>query len=274
MASRPFLCFLLPLAPPAVVNGHSSAAVADGSAVVGSTGLPPARPAAPISIRSIPGWLLALGVAGRSAWLMLGLVRLARLRRNSMPASVPIEMQVLVDRIAPAAELRRGLEFQQPVTFGLRRPIVLLPRRFAELSSAAQQAVLCHELLHATRRDWAWTLAEECVRTLFWFHPGVRYVLRQTRLAREEIVDRLSAGIIGCRDTYIDALLAFADAPASAPASPLGRGRIRIISPPTPKGRLQRRASRPRVDGSSRLPTARCTAPSRSCSNHSRLAEP
>jgi hypothetical protein len=42
-------------------------------------------------------------------------------------------------------------------------------------------------------------------------------VLRQTRLAREEIVDRLSAGIIGCRDTYIGALLAFAAGPRQDP---------------------------------------------------------
>ena len=112
--------------------------------------------------------------------------------------------------LAPHAELRLAASLSGPVTFGLRRPIVLLPSRFAELPPDIQQAIVCHELLHVRRRDWIVTIAEQAVCAVFWFHPAVWWLIGQAQLAREQTVDREVVSLTGSRDQYLNALLAMA----------------------------------------------------------------
>ena len=59
-----------------------------------------------------------------------------------------------------------------------------------ELDPAMQEAILCHELLHVRARDWLFTVAEELVRAIFWFHPAIWWLLGEISLAREQVVDR------------------------------------------------------------------------------------
>ena len=66
--------------------------------------------------------------------------------------------------MAPRAVVHVTADLTQPVTFGWRRPIVLLPPRFDTLESEARRAVLCHELLHVRRRDWPGIVGEEVIR--------------------------------------------------------------------------------------------------------------
>ena len=63
-------------------------------------------------------------------------------------------------------------DLTQPVTFGWRRPVVLLPPRFDGLAAEAQRAVLCHELLHVRRRDWPGIVGEELLRAVLVVPPG------------------------------------------------------------------------------------------------------
>jgi protein TonB len=88
-----------------------------------------------------------------------------------------------------------------------------------------RRAVLAHELLHVERRDWAWVLVEEMVRTIFWFHPGVWWLISNVQLAREEVVDELAVLVTGQRRAYVEALLAFADETPLAPAPAFARRR-------------------------------------------------
>ena len=74
----------------------------------------------------------------------------------------------------------------------------------------AQEAIACHELTHVRRRDWAAAMIEEVVRAVFWFHPGIWWLLGQIQLAREQTVDAQVIGITASRKHYIDALLAVA----------------------------------------------------------------
>jgi TonB family protein len=100
---------------------------------------------------------------------------------------------------------------QQPVTLGIRRPIVLLPHRFDELTVDAKRAVACHELLHIRRCDWLWTVLEAHVRTLFWFHPAVWWVIDRMQLLREQVIDHLVVEHTATRRDYMLALMMFAD---------------------------------------------------------------
>jgi TonB family protein len=111
------------------------------------------------------------------------------------------------------------------VTFGMRWPVVLLPTRLLDQPPDVQRAVLCHELVHVERRDWAWVLVEEVVRAVFWFHPAIWWVVSRVQLAREEVVDLEAVRMTGGRRTYIQALMAFADSVPLAPVAAFSRRR-------------------------------------------------
>ena len=165
----------------------------------------------PIPWLAIGLGVVALGTMLRLGWLGAGFVRLRRYRRAAAPlARMPDAL------IASCADLRVFPECLisddviSPVTFGLRRPTILLPASFLELNAAAQQTVACHELLHVARRDWCYTVAEESVRALLWFHPAVWWLLGQTQLAREQAVDDAVVRRTNLREEYLSAILAIA----------------------------------------------------------------
>ncbi|MGH9450894.1 MAG: TonB family protein, partial [Terriglobia bacterium] len=101
-------------------------------------------------------------------------------------------------------------ELQTPATFGLLSPAVLLPERFFQLASSQQKAIICHELLHVARRDWAWNMVEELVLALFWFHPALWWAVRNIRLSREQTVDAEVVRRTQSRQAYLSALLEMA----------------------------------------------------------------
>jgi TonB family protein len=97
---------------------------------------------------------------------------------------------------------------------------VLLPARWFDLDSRSRAAIVCHELLHVRRNDWAFHAAEEVIRALVWFHPAVWWLIAEIRLAREQVVDRLVVGLTCAPKPYAEVLLAFAglDSRITAPA--------------------------------------------------------
>jgi TonB family protein len=157
-------------------------------------------------------WVLAAGVAVRLAWLVLGLWRLRQMRRRAeTPATLEPAVEDLRAALAPHAALRWSSHVTQPVTFGVVSPVVLLPRSVESLSAEARRGVVCHELLHVARRDWPWILVEELVRTAFWYHPAVWWLLARLDLSREQVVDDRVVRHTSARRSYMDALVSFAD---------------------------------------------------------------
>jgi TonB family protein len=155
--------------------------------------------------------LIVAGTIARLAWIGAGVVRLRALRRageTATPNGVHDELQSL---IGTHAAIRYVPFLGQPVTFGFRRPVVLLPERLRQLPPHIQRAVAAHELWHVRRRDWMWTVAEETLRAALWFHPAMWVLLSRIQASREEVVDELSVLTTGSRKHYLDALLTFAD---------------------------------------------------------------
>lgn len=164
---------------------------------------------------------LASGVVLRLAWLSLGVYRLRRYRA----AAVPLEnssdrISGLLLNIAPHAEILQSDQVASPVTYGLRYPVVLLPPRFAALGIREQASVICHELIHIRRRDWAFTIGEEVVRSFFWFHPAIWWLLGRIQLTREQVVDQEVIRYTGDSKPYLDALLAIASLQIRADLAP------------------------------------------------------
>jgi len=169
--------------------------------------------------------VLVAGMVLRFAWLAFGLVRLRQLRRvaiRSSPAAIDADLQ---PALGTHADVRYAPELQQPVTFGLRRPLVLLPDVLRSQSPEIQRAVVGHELLHVKRRDWAWLIVEEIAVCFFWFHPASWWLASRIQWAREEVVDELAILLTGRRKTYIEALLAFTDTTSVVPTAAFARRR-------------------------------------------------
>jgi beta-lactamase regulating signal transducer with metallopeptidase domain len=143
--------------------------------------------------------VLATGVVLRLLWLSFGLVKLRQLRLSAAtePAvAVDTDLQLTPGKVA---DIRYAPDLDQPVTFGVRRPVVLLPEILRSQSPDIQRAVIGHELLHVRRHDWAWLIAEEIAVCFFWFHPAAWYLASRIQLAREEVVDEQAILLTGRR---------------------------------------------------------------------------
>jgi TonB family protein len=124
-------------------------------------------------------------------------------------------MQEIATRLGVAPEFCLSEEIQGPATFGLRRPVILLPPRFMDLDAGRQQVIASHELLHVVRRDWVVNLAEEIVLAAFWFHPVVWWLVGRIRLSREQVVDQQVVELTGARKPYLYALVEIAAGPGA-----------------------------------------------------------
>ncbi len=169
-----------------------------------------APPAAGVDWIRLATIVIAAGIAGRLAWIGAGLVRLQRLRRSGVEPATGFDDVRQAIGVADVSILWSSAA-PHPVTFGARRPVVLLPVAIKSVDAAAQRAVVAHELHHVKRHDWLWTIAEEVVRAVFWFHPAMWWLISRVQLARETVVDELSILTTNARRAYLDTLLAFAD---------------------------------------------------------------
>jgi TonB family protein len=157
--------------------------------------------------------LLVAGIMARLGMLALGMLRLRRYRRRSIPLATSGSWDI-------EADIRLSHDITGPVTFGFIRPVILLPAHFPDLPAEMRDAILCHETLHVRRHDWLLTVTEELIRAGLWFHPAIWWLLGEIQLAREQAVDREAVGMTNARDPYVDALLAAAGAAFEADLAP------------------------------------------------------
>ena len=161
------------------------------------------------------------GLFARGLWLMLGAWVLGRIRREAdILDPVPEPFTRAQNRVGVAAGLYVSPRVSGPITFGLRHPIVVFPPGITNLNPSIQHAIACHELLHVRRRDWISQLVEEGIRTVFWFHPAVWWLVGRIQLTREQLVDQESVALLGSRERYVDALLAVATGQSSGYLTP------------------------------------------------------
>ena len=176
------------------------------------------------SIAAILGIVILAGIAVRLVILALGLWKLRRLRKSSLPIASPSESFTLLETarslVHARAEFRLSSQVDSPVTFGFLAPLILLPERFSSLEPRFQSAIACHELLHVRRHDWAQHLGEEFLRAAFWFHPAIAWLVSRVRLAREQVVDLEVVNLMQARKPYLEALLEFTNARAAIAAIP------------------------------------------------------
>ena len=159
--------------------------------------------------------LLAAWVFG-TAWflarLVLSVLALIRLQRRATPVSgLAWERAVrAVTRRDRRVAVLVADDVDVPFTWGIVRPVILLPREADEWSPARRELVLRHELAHVDRYDVTTQLLARVVRAVHWPNPLAWLAERNLRHECEQACDDavLSAGVRPTR--YAEELLEIA----------------------------------------------------------------
>jgi TonB family protein len=214
-------CLFLPAIQPwlPVKSRAASVQITTGPVTIAES---PRGPKAPqISMATVLLLLMGAGVLVRMGMLGLGFWRIRRYRKAS--TLVPDAFEHLRRRMGVAADFYISSDVPGPVTFGFFQPVIFMPE-----NCMLNESIACHELVHVRRRDWLFTVAEECMLSVFWFHPAMWWLVAEIQLAREEAVDREVVVLLDAREQYLQSLLALAAAKAGldlVPASPFLRKR-------------------------------------------------
>jgi beta-lactamase regulating signal transducer with metallopeptidase domain len=121
----------------------------------------------------------ALGCALLLARLAAALLRLRRLQAGCR--------NVVVD----GAAVLVGDSVSTPLTWGVRRSVILLPEALLSAAPAVPASALRHEQAHIARWDWFWNVLAEVACAVCWFQPGAWWLRRRMRLESERACDDL-----------------------------------------------------------------------------------
>jgi bla regulator protein blaR1 len=181
---------------------------------------PAARRRQPRVTPSLSTVLLATWISGTAlvlAPMLWGLVRIHRVRRNSVPWR---DGELLVASVGSASGSRRSIQVlldaaaDGPMTCGVVQPAIVLPREARQWAMEDLRRAVVHEVEHVRRADWLTLCLARLVCAIYWFHPLVWMLWRQLRLEAERACDD---AVLRSTDpeTYADQLVTLAERLAS-----------------------------------------------------------
>src|SRR5215468_4166487 len=144
-------------------------------------------------------WKVALSLAWIAgalavmARLMAGAARVWLLTRRAQ--GVESSWIVLARTLATRLRLRRRVRIfktdriSMPMTWGLTRSTVLLPKEANKWSSECRWIVMAHELTHVKRRDCLMQALAQVACAVYWFNPLVWFAAWRLRVERELACD-------------------------------------------------------------------------------------
>ena len=163
-----------------------------------STALPPADPGPDyFDLPSLARVALALWLAGVCVIALRGVLAAFGLRALRR-ASVAYDFADMPEPDS-RCELRVSMADEScgPVTWGILRPVILLPRNAIFWPRARLEAVLLHEMAHIGRHDSLAQLFSHFVCALYWPNPlvwlGARAMRREAEMAADDAV--IMAGV-------------------------------------------------------------------------------
>ena len=112
-----------------------------------------------------------------------------RLEEDTLRIAEAAQQQIGLRRAVRFLRAAKGITVSGPVTWGVLRPIVLLPASSRLWSEDCLRAVLLHELAHVQRGDWLMQFGASLACALFWWHPLVWWAARQARAESELACD-------------------------------------------------------------------------------------
>jgi beta-lactamase regulating signal transducer with metallopeptidase domain len=203
-------------------NGDPSALAASGKITVATPTLALDADRAATAKRTWPSGagvvaLVALWALG-AIWFLVRIVSsvlsLGRLRHRATPVTAVAWERALLTatRGGRRIALLVSDDVDVPLTWGIFRPVILLPREAEEWSEARRDLVLRHEAAHVERYDVLTQLLARVVRAMHWPNPLAWLADRDLRRECEQACDDsvLAAGVRPTR--YAEELLAIASA--------------------------------------------------------------
>jgi beta-lactamase regulating signal transducer with metallopeptidase domain len=149
---------------------------------------PPAIEAGDIAGALFAVWLAGIGWTGLR--LLAGAFCLGRLKHRSRPHALAPGEHPRLASSRRECELRLSLSESGPLTFGILKPVILLPRDAAYWPRERLQAVLLHELAHVRRRDSLTQALAMIVSAFYWPNPlvwlGLRALRREAEMAADD----------------------------------------------------------------------------------------
>ena len=183
-------------------------------------------------------WLA--GVVGSLVRPILGFLSLRRLRQEARVIdSGPLAEMLLA--------LSRRLRFprqllllthpnrRMPMTWGFRRPKILIPLEADDWPVERQRVVLRHELAHAARGDFLVAITARLICAAYWFNPLVWVVSRRLDHEQEQACDDVVLRDGARPDDYAEAVLELA---ADLPSGGLEEAAAAMARPSSIEGRL------------------------------------
>jgi beta-lactamase regulating signal transducer with metallopeptidase domain len=181
--------------------------------------------------RALPGltlaqWARIIWSAGAIMFLIpvaTALWKLSMIRRTGLPVAWHrAELARLVDArgVSPPVELLEHEAVPGPMTFGISRPVIVLPLDAREWSEAELRRALMHEIEHIQRGDWLMQIVARTVAALYWFHPLVWTAWRRLCLEAERSCDD-AVVMSEERTAYAEQLVTLAQRMSATPAQPM-----------------------------------------------------
>src|SRR5262245_9235702 len=148
----------------------------------------------PRSLWLQPALLWPMGVMFLMLRLVMGTVAVRRLA--NAPFLVADESwKAITGELAAIFRIRRPVQLvfserqTSPMTWGVVRHKILLPKNAADWSAERRRLVLAHELAHIKRNDGLIQLFVHGVCCVYWFNPLVWYAAHRIRAERERACD-------------------------------------------------------------------------------------
>jgi beta-lactamase regulating signal transducer with metallopeptidase domain len=156
--------------------------------------------------------LWCVGLMILSIRIVLGLYGTTRLAREGKDLQDSLWKRLLY-RFLEAVSLRRKIHLlshdktKVPLTWGVIKPIVMMPAESENWSENQRSTALYHELSHVKRGDYLVMILARISRALYWFNPLSWIVLGMIKREQEKACDELvlKAGIKP--STYAENLL-------------------------------------------------------------------
>jgi beta-lactamase regulating signal transducer with metallopeptidase domain len=233
-------CFVALIALPALLAGAPAMTI-DVPVSSGTITASPPAPAAeppPSTIAAAERQPLVLpdlapGAALRAIWLagtLLFLIpvatvlwKLATIRRTGIPVAWHRDA---LAQLAASRNVNKPIELVEheaaasPMTFGITRPVIVLPLDARDWNDAELRRALLHELEHIQRGDWIMQILARVVAACYWFHPLVWMAWRRLCLEAERSCDD-AVVMSEERTEYAEQLVTLAQRMSATPVQPL-----------------------------------------------------
>jgi beta-lactamase regulating signal transducer with metallopeptidase domain/5-hydroxyisourate hydrolase-like protein (transthyretin family) len=165
-------------------------------------------------------WILIVWTIGFCGSLLPTMVGLAAnaVRRRRSPRVTDAAWLALLGELRGKSAMRRAVELRRsgalpitiPITWGVVRPVILLPADADVWTEPQRRAVLLHELAHVRRFDVGSQLVGRLAAALYWFHPLAWYALGRLRAECEYAADDCLIHAGHRRSDYAEQLLVIA----------------------------------------------------------------